>query len=1782
MSEDVPTPPAEPSRASIGPTQAPPTPEKKPRKWRRRITRTLIVILLLALALRVGLFYAIRPVLRKVAAAYNVDITFDRQEVTLAAADVGFNYIKVTPRGGGAPLLQTDYLRGHISLWELLHGRLHVYRAEADGVDLTLERNADGRIPLLEQLTSGKTSPPPPKETEPGKPIEFKSPLTLEAFRLHHVHMKLRDASVSPALEALLAMDVRVSNLGDRTRPVTFEADIWSDPALDVMRVSGQGKGDGKNIDAALTVFMRGLHLKPLAGYLASAGVRPYENDLGLKMTATLKTEPVPSNPNGIKATLAVDRLDVASEAHPVASVQSMQIVADEIDPTAAKIGSVKIDGVRAHASRDERGILRVAGLEFVGGATAKQSAPPTTAPAYQVSLRDVSIRDVQADLRDATVSPPTDFRFVLNQLTSSGGAINPNDPDSVIPIDASMSLPGLVQTMTLKGQCKPYAADKTFDVSFVADGIRPDLARPYLADTGIESLLKSAKAEGKLSAVIHPNAIDANISNLRLTDGGELASMPQVRITGLGTDAKSGRTRIAAIELTGPAIDLTRDAEGRLVVAGVRYSPQTQHKREATNVAKNSLTPTSAATKPVFADVLPRFEIDRLSWQGVHLHFRDEQRQPPTNIAIDDAGIEGSDLLLDLREGAETKPGKLKMYLASPGVAKRFEVDATVNTALGKLAAEFTVRGDGLQTKSLAPYLKPLGIEPVLNDGALQLDGDVSLERQTDRLAASLTLRNTKFSDGATELGGLDQLRIADVSVAGGNVEIKSVELTRPRINVARDADGALAALGVRIVPATQPSAAPAPATAPSPAVAATAPSTGTVFSLGDLRIDDAQLGWSDRMTKMPANLKAHASVQASNIVLGKPAEPLSFRATLAVDDLVKEATAAGRFDPTPGALSFIAALEAKGVGGRAIAPYLPPGMELATKDGRFQTRIEAEWAKQPQGGNRGKLIVEKLDWRDGEKSAPLAAFDGFVVIASRIDPAGDVFTVDEVTLAGLATGAQLEKDGATRALGLIIRTPKPEPSKAAENNHAELASAAMTTTAPSESSTNVAQLVTEGRRPLPLITLQKLDVNVKSAKLENRAIPEAAPIELQNVSLRNSAPITLGGPSAASQPPIKLLLAGKVSPVVDRFQVATEAAPFATTPAVRVELSAAGIRGKGVADLITSLREQLNGDALVDGRFGAKLAATIKYDRRGPRDFDLSRGFQVDFTLDQMQFRDGETGPVLAGLDAVRAEKVRVEPINGNVYARLVELEKPQFRAMRDAEGIHALGFLIPMKQATTAPTETAQTPERQSSPSMAEAPPSAPQATTKPASEIRIDRLTLTGLDVRIEDRVVQPPTIIPLNNMDLEVRDFTTLALVEPRTIRFTMTMNADKVPLPVAKKDDKGGGIIGAIGAVASGEKKSHEQRYEDRELLSQIAATGQIGLYPKPSGYVRGSANGIELAGFEGEARQAGVGLTGGIYDGNFDIRFDENGTMHARTKSVVTDLELTEPPNGAVSKAIKSPAPLDVVVKALQDPSGAITVPLDVSVEHGDFSGGAIAGAAVAALGPIMGTAVASAPVKVVAGATELIGIGKVLGGKDKKKQHPPVEIAFAPGSTELDPHARGQLAQLVEDMGREKKMQVTIRHEIGGDDVSILSARANPSKEDCLALIAQLRARKSAANDERAKLAGQVEAQLASAAGKDSASALQQLREKDQQIAELETSLDQLLDLLRPGADRQATRRTRAACLQISAARTQAVQRLLVNPRERISSDRIHVSTDRMSEPPAPHGRVIIIVKE
>jgi hypothetical protein len=281
--------------------------------------------------------------------------------------------------------------------------------------------------------------------------------------------------------------------------------------------------------------------------------------------------------------------------------------------------------------------------------------------------------------------------------------------------------------------------------------------------------------------------------------------------------------------------------------------------------------------------------------------------------------------------------------------------------------------------------------------------------------------------------------------------------------------------------------------------------------------------------------------------------------------------------------------------------------------------------------------------------------------------------------------------------------------------------------------------------------------------------------------------------------------------------------------------------------------------------------------------------------------------------------------------------------------------------------------------------------------------------------------------------------------------------------------------------------------------------------------------------------------------------------------------LSLSEPPDGFIRKKLKLPAPLDFVIVALQDQDGSITVPLNVQVRNGKVDSGSIVTAGAVALTELITTAVASAPLKV----TSLFG----LSGK-QKSQEQPIVLAFPTGYSALQAGQIAQLRMLSKRLADDKSLQVTLRGDSGSGDVELAGQRVNPSPEDALALAGALSRRREALLSARLDAASQVRALLASTDTEDAAAAIERLRTINRELFDTENAMDHAYDLLRPGADRQAMRRTRAATLSLARARLDSVRQILLGfGRDVVAPDRIRSGNPQFVESPENQDGMVTI---
>jgi hypothetical protein len=1695
------------------------------RLWRWLRTAAIVIILGL-LAFRLLLLILLPTVISRAARYLGVDCRYSRMELSLLSTNAALWDVSITSKDGGQRLLDADYAYVNFSTLQLLRLRLVAWRLEADGVKTDLVRRADGTIPVLAPLSS-LMSAAPGTASPPGKGVDFSPPLVVKAVRLHHIAARVRDETTSPPFETAVRLDLGVSHLGELGTPAAVEVELTSDTLFDVAHVSGEAAPSGQSLGGTVAFSVRGLHTDRVATYLTPLALAVDQRNIDASGTAVVSLQGSPATPGVVSGSARLSDVVVRAASETVATLKAAEADIAALSPSEVHLSALRLKEGVLRAERDADGSWRIASVSATGGPPtggaptipAAATAAPAPARSFRWRIDDFTATACEASLLDRAVEPANTLALRLEEFKAAGLASN-GPPEAKATFAARMSSPRLASKISASGEGRPFAPEPDAAATVEVDGINPEALAPYLHALGLESTMTQGVLRCGVHATLTPREggsprLGAVLEGITLQDGDRrLFEMGRVTVDGLSVDPASGAVELARLEGSGPALTVRRLANGRLELPGFTYAPR------AAVPASGGSGPRAPAGAAASRIAIPPLRLGKITWGGVRIRFEDLANAGSSAVEIQEAGVEASGLVFDPRPGAPAAPpGTLRAWLRAPGLAERLEVSGTLAPAPGALTADLAIQGEGLDSTSLRPYLLPTGIEPTLKQGAVSLRLNATLAQRPAGPSLGAEVRDLIWQDGGQLRASVKEASVQSIEPGPDGVSIGAVRVSGVQTDVARTSDGSVTIAGTRFarVPPRVERMARQLISDPFPSIA----SIGKV-SIAGATIDDVRLGWRDDAATSPVQLQGVISATLGPLGINQDeAPPSPFTLVLAADGLAQRVEVGGTLKVGGSGVAMVTKVRGQGLHAPGIAGYLPAGTGPNLDHGQFQVDLRASLRPADHEGLAASLGVDGLDYREAGSEAPLAKASAVSVEVERLDRVTGELRIKRVSAQGLAATASRAPGGTIAMLGLIFGRVAPSAEAAPPSPPAPAVSAQ--------------EIVAASREALPLVALDELDIAIDRVTFTDGARPDAAPISLTATTLKTLGPIRLFGDRPEEHPPIQVHSEGTIEPVVSRFVLSAKASPFAQRPTLEATLEGSGIEGAGIARAVPELAAYVDAAPLRDGQFQMSLEAEADVHRRGATGTDLSRGLDVDFTLNQTRLTLGANGPVLAGAGKIHGEKVRIEPATGNVVAKLVEINDVAGNAWRDEDGVHVLGVVVksPRRVAPGAEAAPPASPPAEAAAPVAPSDEAAPQPDTS-RPEIRIDRLAVSGIDFRFEDRVLTPHVTVPIVALDADIRGLSSLALERDRPIRFNVSVGAGKVSLP---KPTHGGVLTGAVGdagKVLRGEGAQITPESEEREVFSQCNARGSMSLYP-PRGRIIASISGLELTAVRGVAQAAGASIGGGVFDGRVELKSRDDGRVDVRSKLVLTDLRYSEPAEGPVARFISLPVPLDVAIKAVEAPDGSITVPVELTLDERGLTTGKVVGAAAGAAGQILATAVASAPVKIVTGFASLVADTK---GNPHWVDDEPIVLTYAPGVALLDAASQEKLAEVLRRARDQKKMQASIEHELGSADAEIASQRANPPTEVATALAEDLRARRSALVARREGLLVSANAagmRLSQPGGPTAA----ELRTVDEQLADVEDALDELYDLLRPGADRLAARRTRSALLELADAR-------------------------------------------
>ena len=1784
-----------------------PAPAKRRRF--RRLRKLLWIAAILLLLVRFTQVLWLEPLAARLAKSAGIELAWSDLDMTLWRGVIELRGLDVRLSAGTgddakelpeAPLLTTDYLALDVDMLALLKLDLRVTRLSVGTAVVEVERDADGKWAAERLAGAPSAEPETALDEAPGR-TSLQLPFSLE--RLDVVSLELHLVDAYAQVEQRVQLEVTFRELGSAGIPGMLDLEVVAPGWIEALRLSGELSTAEEHL--SLHVDGQLLDLSPattceLATAFGVIGLTPLAHEVNgrFRVSVSAVPEAVGEDAEASSPRLhwSAALLDVDLNADGLEAVGLKELRAEVIGSDLGLVTAKGLDVTLARGAEDD---LRIAGFslaltlaeaevvaEVVDQAViALEEAAETVVEAAEEALDASSEEPLEPDSTAGSGFRPgqrfgpfeaTDFRVhwqdhsaslaspasVELQLVSLSSGVIEIGASEPVPLELKLAAPGILESAVLRGVLTA-GTEEQLELEIELLGLAPSALEPYLSAAGIESELRAGSLAFAASARRYgprgDRHLDATLRDLALADGETLVGVEKVSLVGF--ELESGDLVLESLEIDGPAAAFTRRADGSSEFAGLRFLPGTSS--TASNAA-----PAPVVAKPAAPEPAPRakrrFSIGRIAVDGVQLNLRDEMVSPALSLLPEKLELVVEGLVL----GDPSAPAAtLHLELSQAGLADSLAIDANLDQLpAGSLLLDAKVTGRGLSSTLLEPYLVAAGIEGTLVDGRLDLGLQGSFRPAMPGAATtSFALDGFSFAVGETMVASAGEIS-ASVFTDVSGMSLSKVLVASPELWVERRPDGLWSFAGLTWVGSQEAPVATAESPTSEPA-AANPP--GKPAQLGGLLLREALVHVWDRAVPGEPRFDVFAGAEVGRLDFGPlgsgattPTTPIEvdLRIPGVVEEL--ELVAELRAEPTRPFVS--GSLRLAGIHGPAFAPYMPPGTEMELETGHLGLSFQAE-AESGVAGVPGEWSIraEALDLilEDGTES--LFRVTRLGLDAPRLST--KAIQIDELALEGARLDARRDADGVLHILGLALG---PAPA---------------TTPAGNGSATPVPP--DNGGAPLtkplrPLLGLESLRLELAHFGFVDESLPGRTPLDL-SLQLENSAPwlSDLAGDEDALEP-LLLRLTGRATPVVEALELELQLAPFLSEPHLELSLLLSGLSGAGMAAALPQLAETLDATAMEGGSFAASLSADLAVTRRGPFGLDLARGISGEVELTDVAFRLTPEGPVELGFAALAADIRKAS--GAGIELATLELNDPVGRVEILPTGL-SVGGLVLLTPEPEVPVEVvgeaAATPGSADATDATDASETAEVAVAGPLPapfDFSINEVYASGLDFVFRDTTADPPVVLPLKDLDLSLNGFTTRALREPLPMRFELFLGAGKTELPErVEAANVLTGFLGSAAAIVTGGNDKFKTQL--RPAFGSIDASGRVTLYPAPTGWASLSVASLELPVFRGSARKGGVDLGDGLLNLDVSVRLLGERGASVSTKARAAYLSLSEPPGGPISTYLKLPAPLDTVLFLLRDENGDVVLPLNLTVgADGGIKG--LGTEITKTIGLVVGEAIASSPLRIVGGVLDMTGI---MRDEPIVLPEQPARALFLPGSTELTGSAKTALAATFKLLRKNSELELDLVHAFGAQDLTVLSTRANPSPDACRALALRLGVERDVLISAREDKSTDLRARFAAGDNQALEASREELLELDGELARTEEALDTLLSLLRPGAERRAKRRTKAAAMLLAESRLESVRALIAaQPIESIGS-RLRVRRARFSEPDpeTPGGSVFVV---
>ena len=718
-----------------------------------------------------------------------------------------------------APLLQIGRLHAKLSAASLFRLAPVIEALEVDALRLGVARTGDGHYDIDDLIA--RFTPQPDVKPAPTEPARF----ALYNVQVRDAQLRFDD---QPAKRVQVVDALRLSLPFISNLPAQVEIEIA--PRL-AFKLNGTAFDSGAQAtpfaqtrSGDLKFAFAQLDLAPYLGYLpASLPVKVTKGNVSADLNINFAVPPGGAPAVAIKGKFGAKDLALTDAAGaPLLGWQALQLGLRDVQPLARKLAfdTLRIDGLQLDATRDAAGKINLLQLAppsadakvpavATSSSASGASAPTTTAaPAWQASLDALDLADARLTWTDAAVKPTAALQIdglnvsakqVRWPLTKPiavvvKGALHTQTPNT--PALAEFSAEGPVTDRDAK------LAVKLGSVSLAAFA-------PYLAQTLVPTIDGQLAAQAQLD---WSNAADAPrlqltldslaLDNLKLREAGgktadksgpDAVALKQLALADVKVDLLARTVAIGKVKLVQPAVQVSRDKEGKLNVQG-----WTVQKSESTSprVALPSEPPLAAW----------KVELKDLLLEGGQLRFADAtlHRGQTEPVRVELAGLRVALQNLEWQGDRAVPPASLQLSVRVGGdkLDKRDRqrpagaVDFKGKLGIAPLLASGNLRVERVPVQLFKPYFAELTQLTLLraevgytgNINLRNLPAGLDLAAAGDVLLGDVHVASLPDPGAPVTLNGSDEL-LSWQAFALKGVKVAIKPKARPRVEIAEAA---------------------------------------------------------------------------------------------------------------------------------------------------------------------------------------------------------------------------------------------------------------------------------------------------------------------------------------------------------------------------------------------------------------------------------------------------------------------------------------------------------------------------------------------------------------------------------------------------------------------------------------------------------------------------------------------------------------------------------------------------------------------------------------------------------------------------------------------------------------------------------------------------------------------------------------------------------------------------------------------------------------------------------